>query len=380
VKTTVRLAATGLLAAATAAVGASLFATPAAATGTIHHDQDAVFVQTDGLDTNAVLALDRAPDGSLTLAGTYPTGGTGANLTGAVVDHLASMGSLTLDRTHHELYVVNAGSNTISVFGVFGDRLVRRQVVSSGGTFPNSIAVHGNLVYVLNARDGGSIQGYVRIGGTLVRVPAWHRTLGLDPTLTPEFTHTPGQIAFTPDGRQLLVTTKAAANTIDVFTVDRLGGPSATPTVNSLPGTVPFAMTFDQRGHLVLAEAGPSAVATFTVNRNGTLAALGQLATGQAATCWVAADGNTVFTSNAGSATVSGFTLAGNGTPTALGNTATDPGTVDASVSSDGRFLLVQTGASGIVDSFRINRDGSLTKAGSITVPGTVGSEGIAAS
>ena len=44
--------------------------------------------------------------------------------------------------------------------------------MASGGTFPVSIAVCGDLFYVLNARDGGSVQGYVRVGDSLVRVPA----------------------------------------------------------------------------------------------------------------------------------------------------------------------------------------------------------------
>ena len=50
----------------------------------------------------------------------------------------------------------------MTVFGVDGDRLTRRAVVASGGAFPVSVAVHGNLVYVLNARDGGSVQGFRR--------------------------------------------------------------------------------------------------------------------------------------------------------------------------------------------------------------------------
>ena len=43
---------------------------------------------------------------------------------------------------------------------------------------------------------------------------------------------------------------------------------------------------------------------------------------------------------------------------TLLGEQATDGGTVDASVSSDGRFLYVQTGAAGIVDEFAITPSG----------------------
>ena len=215
-----------------------------------------MFVQTDNLAGNTVVAYDRAGDGSLHQAGVYQTGGKGGALTGSVVDHLASQGSLAYDREHGLLYAVNAGSNSVTVFAVHGDRLARRQVITSGGSFPVSIAVRGNVVYVLNARDGGSVQGYLRFGDRLVRVPSWHRALGLDPTQTPEFTHTPGQVAFTPDGRKLIVTTKANGNNIDVFAVDRFGGLSAQPVVNADPGPVPFAVTFDAGGHLVVAEAG----------------------------------------------------------------------------------------------------------------------------
>ena len=58
------------------------------------------------------------------------------------------------------LLAVNAGSNTVSLFRVRGDHLRLKQVIASGGQFPVSIAVHGNLVYVLNAGGEGSVQGY----------------------------------------------------------------------------------------------------------------------------------------------------------------------------------------------------------------------------
>jgi DNA-binding beta-propeller fold protein YncE len=356
----------------------ALFAGPASAS-TAHTGTDPVFVQTDNTGGNAVVAYDRSTDGRLIQAATYPTGGKGGILDGSAVDHLASQGSLAYDKANNLLYAVNAGSDTVTVFGVNGDRLTRRQVLSSGGAFPVSIAMHGNLVYVLNARDGGSVQGFLRIGGTLLRIPTWHRALGLDPAETPEFTSTPGQVAFTPDGSKLLVTTKDNGNDVDVFAVNILGGLSAKPVVNSLPGAVPFATTFDPKGHLVLAEAGPSAVATFTVNPDGTLTGIASEATGQAATCWIVGTGTKVYVSNAGSGSLSGYRAGSTGSLTALGNTATDPGTVDATVTADGHYLYAQTGANGIVDEFRVNKDGSLTSIGSVTVPGAVGGEGIAA-
>ncbi len=259
-----------------------------------------VFVQTDNLAGNTIVAYDRAGDGSLHQAGTYATGGKGGALTGAVVDFLASQGSLAYDRANGLLYAVNAGSNTVTVFTVHGDRLTRHQVIGSGGAFPVSIAVRDNVLYVLNARDGGSVQGYLRLGDTLVQVPARHRPLGLDPTTTPEFTNTPGQVTFTPDGHKLVVTTKANGNDIDVFAVNRAGGLSAQPVVNTDPGQVPFAATFDAGGHLVVSEAA-NAVATFTVNTDGTLTLVDREATGQAATCWIVRSGSNFYASNAGS-------------------------------------------------------------------------------
>jgi 6-phosphogluconolactonase (cycloisomerase 2 family) len=360
-----------------ALAAAALFAGPAQAS-TEHHGA-AVFVQTDDPAGNTVVAYDRAGDGSLHQAGVYPTGGNGAVLTGSVVDHLASQGSLAEDRARGLLYAVNAGSDTVTVFAEHGDRLSRRQVIGTGGQFPVSIAEHGNVVYVLNARDGGSVQGYIRVGETLERVPSWHRALGLDATQTPEFTHTPGQVAFTPDGRKLIVTTKGNGSSIDVFAVDRFGGLSATPVVNADADAVPFAVDFDARGHLVVAEAGPNAVATFTINNDGTLTLVDRQATGQAATCWIVRAGANFYASNAGSASVSGYHDGGSGALTALGNTTTDAGTVDAATTSDGRFLYVQAGANGNVDAYRVGDQGALTPIGSVTVPGAVGGEGLVA-
>jgi 6-phosphogluconolactonase (cycloisomerase 2 family) len=341
--------------------------------------QQAVFVQTDNLSGNAVVAYQRAADGKLSQAGVYWTGGLGGMLTGSVADHLASQGSLTYDAQHSLLYAVNAGSNTVSVFSVSGDRLTLRQVVGSGGAYPVSVAVHGDLVYVLNGLNGGSVQGFVVLGGRLVSVPSWNRALGLDPTATPQFVNTPGQVGFTAGGSQLVVTTKANGSDIDVFHLNWLGAPSATPVVNSEPGAVPFSFVPDGPNGLFLTEAGPNAVATFTVNADGTVTQTAISATGGAATCWITADGNLLFASNAGSSTINGFQVGWHSALSAVGTTSTDPGSVDSAVSADGRYLYAQTGVNGIVDEFAVGAGGSLAEIGSLTVPGGAGGEGIVA-
>jgi 6-phosphogluconolactonase (cycloisomerase 2 family) len=342
----------------------------------------AVFVQTDNIAGNQIVAYHRDHDGTLTLTNTYATGGLGGVLNGSAVDHLGSQGSLASDPTHGLLYAVNAGSNTVSVFSVEGDQLNLRQVVDSGGTFPVSIAVHDDLVYVLNAENGGTVSGYRVDDGRLHRIWGSTRPLGLTiPTDTTQFTHTPGQVAFSPSGSQLIVTTKAnvIGNDIDVFAVGPDGQLSGSPVVNAEPGTVPFAATFDEAGHLVIGEAGPSAVVTFRLHRDGTVTQLDSLVNGQPGLCWVAPAGDLFFTGNTASNSTSGYESSANGQLTLLGFTSTDPGTVDASSSTNGRFLYVQTGGKGIVDEFQVNADGSLTEVGSVTVAGAVGGEGIVA-
>ena len=342
----------------------------------------AVFVQTDNLSGNQVVAYDRAANGTLALGGTYDTGGLGGQLLGSAADHTASQGSLTYDQRNALLYAVNAGSNTVSVFSVRGDDLSLRQVIGSGGVFPVSVAVHGNVVYVLNALNGGSVQGYVSLFGHLLPLPGSYRNLSLSiPSNDNQFVSTPGQVAFSPDGSQLIVTTKASGNGIDVFGVGRFGELSPSPVVNvQPPNTVPFAIAFDPAGHLVVADAGTNALSTFTLNPDGTVNLLDAVVTGQSATCWVAPAQGYLYASNAGSASVSGFQPSANGELTLLTpTTGTDPGTVDASASLGGQFLYVQTGGNGIVDEFQVNANGSLSELGTVTVAGAAGGEGIVA-
>ena len=376
------MAAIALAAIAIPVASASAAIRPAPASRAHRHGLQAgpaVFVMTDNTAANAVVAYHRAPDGTLTLAGTYYTRGLGGILSGSVVDHTASEGALTYDRANGLLFAVNPGSNTVSVFTVRGDRLALSQVISSGGDFPVSVTVQGNHAYVLDALAGGALYGYAIAGDQLSPIGGSYRGLGLGTTEASQFTATPGQAAFTPDGRSLLVTTKATGDDIDVFAVRPDGTLSAAPTVNAGPGDVPFDVAFDSAGQVLATEAGPNAIATFSLAPSGVLTQLAVADTGQAATCWIAGAGRYFYTSNAGSGSVSGYSVGSSGGLTALGNTTTDAGTVDATSAADGRFLYVQTGKAGIVDEFAVGARGSLTAIGSVTVAGSAGGEGITA-
>jgi 6-phosphogluconolactonase (cycloisomerase 2 family) len=355
-----------------------------------HGDDDdrggerAVFVQTNELSGNRIVVFRRAGDGRLTEEGAYDTGGNGGIAApGTESDRLASQGSLVYDERHGLLFAVNAGSDSISVFRVHGTRLKLTDVDPSGGDFPASIAIHHDLVYVLNSGGTGIVQGFEIRGDRVRALEGSARSLGLANTDPPDFLTSPGQVGFTPDGRKLIVTTKASRSTIDVFHVRRDGRLSDTAVVNPSATPVPFAFTFDPRGRLVSGEAGMSALTTYTINRNGTLANPQFQSDNQVALCWVIHARGFYYVANTGSNNLSGYRIDGNGRPTLIGPTGvvatTEPGPIDMATSAGGRFLYAQTGTTGTVDEFRVNDDGTLMPLGNVAgLP--PGQEGIAAS
>ena len=323
----------------------------------------AVFVQTDDLKANSVIAFDRGADGRLHRAASYHTGGRGAVVAGAVVDPLASQGSLTLDRRHRLLFAVNGGSDTITVFGVKGSRLVRRQILPSRGDLPVSVSVTGDLAYVLNARDGGSISGYRIVGRRVLPLAGSTRKLHLTPNTNPEFLQSPAQVAITPDHRAVVISTKTHG-TLLTYPL-RHGMPSAAPTTTT-SGTVPFALSFDRAGRLLVIDATGLAT-SYRVGARGRLTELSQVGpTGQQAACWSVVVRSTLYAANAGSNSISSFRVrAGMVSLTdATAARTSGGGPIDLAASRHGRYLYQLNGADGSVDSFRVGRRGGLTRIG----------------
>jgi hypothetical protein len=342
----------------------------------------AVFVQSDSPSGNQIIVLDQHQDGRLSERQTVATGGLGGLASGAAVDELASQDSLVYDASRQLLFAVNAGSNTLSVLSAQGRELRLLQVVSSGGTFPDSVAVSGNLVYVLSGGGSGTLTGYRIVGDQLAPIPGSSRSLGLANTTPPNYLASPGEIGFTPNGSELVVTTKASTSSLDVFGVSPAGLLSASPTVTADPGNVPFSFTFSPSGQLVVAEAAPSALHTFSLGTGGALVSVSSSVTdGQAALCWITTAGGYDYVANAGSNNVSAYSVAPNGTPSLVGTTGvvgtTDAGPIDMAASADGSTLYVEAGGAGAVDEFHLNAGGSLTDLGSVAGLGA-GIEGIA--
>ncbi|WP_407342771.1 lactonase family protein [Pengzhenrongella phosphoraccumulans] len=348
-------------------------------------DPGAVFVQLNSTTGNEVAAYTRGPDGILAPASTYPTGGLGGTEVGAPLDALASQNSLVLDRDHRLLLAVNAGSDTITSFAVRGARLSQGSVVASGGQFPSSIAVHDDLVYVLNAGGDGSISGFQVKRGGLVPLAGSTRSLGLSNANPPVFISAPAQIGFAKDGRTLIVTTKNH-NQILTFPLDKRGLPSPAPVVTASAGAVPFSFVVDQRGTVHVTEAGTGKTSSYAIAQSGSLTLLGSsAATGGAALCWNILIGRNIYGANAGSATLSAWRVGATGAATLTAPVAatTNAGPIDLAASSNGRYLYVQEAVAGTVGAYAVSGDGSLQRIQTVTgLPAftTTGMEGIAAS
>jgi len=343
----------------------------------------AVFLMTNAANRNQVIAYERNADGSLQEGQTFSTGGQGS---GGVTDPLGSQGSLTLTQDHRFLLAVNAGSNDVSVFRVFGATLSLVDRVPSGGTMPVAVAQQGNLVYVVNAGGTSNVSGfYLHWRGYLRPIPNSTALLS---------TASPGaaSLSFDPRGQTLLVTEKTT-NNIDAFPIrfnGTLGPISITPSVG--PGL--FGVLFAPSGVAVTTQTGPagaqtaSAVSSYAVHRNETLNAISpDVPTDANATCWhaVTPDGRFVYTSNPRSTSISGFAISFQGalTPiagTVVGSLPAGSVNLDTAVSSDGRFLYTLNSGTGTVGIFGINQDGTLTslgEAGGLTA--NAGYNGIAA-
>jgi 6-phosphogluconolactonase len=320
-----------------------------------------VFTSTNQAGSNAVLVFRRAADGTLTPIGSFATGGAG---TGSPLD---SQGALALGRDHdRRLFVVNAGSNSISEFAVRGDGLTLVETVPSGGVDPVSLAVSDDLLYVLNEGDSGSpgnIAGF-RVGSGLTPIPGSSRPLSGAAVSAP-------QISFDPAGR-VLVVTEEATNLIDTYTIGRDGGANG-PVSHPSAGQTPFGFAFDRQGDLVVSDAfggapNAGALSSYEVSEDGSLATLsGPVADNQSAPCWVVTtvNGRFAYTSNTGSGTISSYTIGHHASLTLLAADAASTGAgsapIDIALSRDSRYLYALASGTHAISGFSVQSDGSLT-------------------
>ena len=338
----------------------------------------AVYTMSNSSSGNAILMFHRAANGTLTAAGSFPTGGVGSG------GGLGNQGALILSQNSRWLYAVNAGSNDISVFDVHAQGLELTDRVSSGGIRPISLTVDRDLLYVLNAGGDGNITGFnIKRNGRLALLPSSTRPLSGPNTA-------PAQIAFDPDGEVLVVTEKAT-NFISTYVVAEDGLTNG-PLVNASVNATPFGFAFDHRGRLLVSEAVGGAadagtVSSYNVTANGLLEVISPaVPTTETAVCWVAVtkNGRFAYVTNTGSGSLSAYRIARDGSITLrdadgrTGDTGTGSAPLDIAFSNNNRYIYTLNNGTHSLGAFRVQANGGL-----VAIPGAnglpIGANGLAA-
>lgn len=369
----------------------------------------ALFVMTNATDAtrgNEVAMYKRAPNGDLSFVAYFPTGalddvdpqlGSGPAPTAQVLrlvdptfplvvaaaDGLGSSNSLLLNDDNSCLFAVNAGSNSVSSFRVNDDSLRLVSVADSRGTFPVSLTIHRNILYVLNAGNRGNLAGFRVHNCTLLPLDPVHQDAVVSlagvtdsfPIPAPnEVLTTPAQVSFSPNGRRLVLSIKGGdpivvggalqalpSGRMVVFPVQangQLGAPTVTPfnirPTGALANTGgPFSFLFVDSRTLVITLANSGTVASFTINPDHTLSLTqnqAPLSAGAFAPCWLDGNGRFIYTVSFG---------APSGVRQVLGEGSGLPD------------------LNGMLTGFRVNHDGTLTPAGvAVSYPAPIGGTG----
>jgi 6-phosphogluconolactonase len=348
---------------AAAAAGALLISAAGAASAHESTVVGHVYEATNGASGNSVTVFDRAADGSLRPAGSVATGGLGAG------GSLHSQGGVARDG--RILFVVNAGDDSVSALAITGHGLALRDRIGTQGDFPVSVTVQDGVGYVLN-QGSNTIHGFrYDASGHLSPLPGSTRALTPNPA---GGTTDAAQVAFTPDGRNLVVTEKAS-NNIDTFAV--FDGVAAPARPHASAGTTPYGFDFDRRGHAIVSEAATGSASSYRVRPFTAITAA--LPDTQKAACWLVVARDHAYVVNAASNSVSSYRIASDGSLTldAAVAATTAAGPTDAAVSPDQGTLSVRLG-DGSVASYRIAPDGSLIATGTAAAT-AYGTSGLAA-
>lgn len=318
-----------------------------------------IFTMTNTIN-NSIVAIKRDMAGMLFDAEIYMTGGNG---TGAqTVDPLGSQGSLILSRDGRFLFVVNAGSSNISSFFVQQDKLILTDVVSSGGLHPNSLATIDNFLYVTNTGDTthpSNVAGFkISIDGHLSQISGGAMPLS-------SANAGPGCVVISNFGQKLIVSEKATS-VLSIFGVQSNGTLIGLRAYYSI-GKVPFGSAFLDNNLLLVSEAGPNALSSYTVAADGVLTVIsGSVLNNQKATCWVSVlpQGKHAYTSNAGSGTITDYRINDDGSLSVVESIPSTPqrtgAPLDSVIDRSGQNFYVLNGNEGSISAFKIDRNGHL--------------------
>ena len=238
----------------------------------------AVYQINNDPNDNRVLVYKILRDGTLNFSTSVTTSGRGTSVRKS--DPFFSQGPVIV--FNQSLFVVNAGSNSLTMFNINPQdptQLTFQTAIGTNGDYPVSITVNSQYVAVLN---GGTRSGF-RVfawdpNGTLTPIPNWDRSIPLNP---PQSTppvgppNTVSQIMFSPDDKSLLVAYKGISTTqpgvVLTYPINN-GALTPNPIKNIIQSQyLPFSMICIDDNGLLLTDASKGVNATFYDSWTGQL-------------------------------------------------------------------------------------------------------------
>ncbi|HYP26734.1 MAG TPA: beta-propeller fold lactonase family protein [Blastocatellia bacterium] len=345
--------------------------------------QNFVYVNNNTAGPNTVSAFAVSPTGTLSLIGTFPTGGSGRG-----------GGSFAADRAStcaagNRLYVVNPASSDVTGFDIDPNTGILALIPGSpfptgGATDTNGGSVEctpdGRFLIVANSDSNNLTVFSIGSNGSLTPVPG---------SPFPAGGLTPNDIEVSPDGR-LLAVALVGNDRLAVFSLGANGvltpvpgSPFPAPAAGSIAGidiNCTNSLLFAGEGVL-----GSSSLGVYGIQPDGSLVFLGAMTGGglNSNVVVLSPDDRFLFVSNQLSNTITVFSVAPDGTlAEVIGSPFDNPGgsePLQMATDQAGRFLYVNN-TNGTLSVFGIGSNGALMPAAGSALPvGSSPAPGVAA-
>ena len=324
-----------------------------------------LYTESNAKGGNSIIEFTQTSNGSLINRNEFASGGSGTG------EALNSQGALCISRAMNLLFAVNAGSGTISSFRIHPNGSLQLLfTLSSNGVLPRSLAMHGNILYVLN-NESANICGFtVEANGFFSKIAgSIHNLSSLTGVDAP-------QIGFAPDGKAVYVTEKVT-NLIDKFDLDNTGAITSVKFIPST-GVTPFGFDFSLRAKAMVvtnaAEGGSGAgsCTSYQLSGYGGLKAVnGAVGNFETSPCWLATTryGAFAFVSNTSTNNISSYYVDTDGAITLLKPVAAQNGSkpIDIAVSYDDKYVYNINSASYTLSEYKRLPGGALQLVGTIS-------------
>ncbi len=311
-----------------------------------------------------------------------PNAGVLTQLAGSPISAGSAIEALAMHPSGKYLYAANSGSNNISEYTISTTgALTEVTPRTTAGTSPTMLAIDsaGSFLYAVNSGESDISVFSIGSNGSLSPVLQCSGNPNCQATSYPIGLQAMN-IGLTPSGNFLYVTGEESPTgapsfgVIEAFPVSQgVIGPSPVPGSPFHTGNNPLGLAIDSSGsHLYTANTLDSSISAFTINSDGSVAALGSAIGGNLSSpssLLIDKSGKFLYVANQGLSNVAAYSIGSDGGLTLLSGSPFTTGSQPRVLASDssGKFFFV--GYSSAIQAYTLNSgSGSLTSIATYSV------------